>query len=407
MTKFLSGNAYIKKDIDHILIDHVPLNEILRLSKTPIMIFLENKIRDNINVFNNIFGSIFQNFKCFYSFKANFLPEVCKIILSEGIGAEIIGLPELNLAFKLGFPAKKILVGGPYLPDELIEQSVKKKVREIILYNIDDLDKINSSAIKNNLVQNICLRINSQKYASKLGISLDKSNLLKLKEKMKHLQNVNIVSILSHYSTQMNNVDLFKKNLITINTNLINLAKIGIKIENINLGGGFPEATVMPEKQLKEIALALKKMIKELNINYKNVYFEPGRYFVGDSGIFISEIVKTTKDRWVFLDIGNHICPKFARCSLRFYNATQINDTHKYKTSFAGIIPTDQDVLVKDYFFTENPEQGDKILVTNVGAYTLTFSNRFPYALPDIFLVRNNNVKKIFTHSIDHDFSLY
>ena len=405
--KILSGNPYIKKVDEEILIDLIRFEDILKLSKTPIMIFLENRIRDNINVFKNVFGSIFQNFECFYSFKANFLSEICKIICSEDIGAEIIGLPELKLALHLNFPVKKIIIGGPFLPDELIEESIKNNVREIIVYNLNDLDKIDVIAKKYNRIQDICLRINSEKYASKLGIILDHKNLLKLEEKINSLQNIHIISILSHYSTQMNNIKLFQKNIIAVGTNLKKLADIGLKIENINLGGGFPEATVVPEKQLKEIAFNIKGIIEKFHIKYKKIYFEPGRYFVGDSGIFVSEIINVTNDRWIVLDIGNHICPKFARCSLRFYNATQINNPHKFKTSIAGIIPTDQDVLAKDYFFTEKLKLGDRIIVTNVGAYTLTFSNRFPYTLPSIFLVRDNNIKQIFSPSINHDFSIY
>ena len=405
--KIISGNPYIKKDRGKIYFDNVPFSDILKLSNTPIMIFLENKIRSNLNTFKDIFGSIFERFECFYSFKANYLPEICKIIYSEGIGAEIIGLPGLKLALKLGFPVKKILIGGPYLPIELIEESVKNHVREIIVYNLNDLDQINYIAKKHNLIQDICLRINSQKYNSKLGIVLDNKNISHLNKKINNFENINVVSILSHYTTQMNNFELFQKNIKAIGDNIKDLAKIRLNIENINLGGGFPEATVMPEKQLKKIAISIRNTIEQLSINYKKIYFEPGRYFVGDSGIFITKVIKTTKDRWIFLNIGNHICPKFARCSLRFYNANRIDDPHKYKTSIAGIVPTDQDVLVKNYFFTEKLKEGDNVLVTNVGAYALTFSNRFPYSLPNIFLVKDTDIQKIFTPSIDHDISIY
>ncbi|MFW9972097.1 MAG: hypothetical protein ACFFDF_18045, partial [Candidatus Odinarchaeota archaeon] len=149
-----------------------------------------------------------------------------------------------------------------------------------------------------------------------------------------------------------------------------------------------------------------KSTLEILKINYKHIYFEPGRYFIGDAGLFISKIVKTGENRWIFLNVGNHICPKFARCSLRFYNATQIEKPHKYKTSISGIIPTDQDVLVKDYFFTESLLQGDKVLITNAGAYCLTFSNRFPYLLPKIILINKESIKEIFNPNTDGDFSL-
>ncbi|KKM89707.1 hypothetical protein LCGC14_1245910, partial [marine sediment metagenome] len=146
--------------------------------------------------------------------------------------------------------------------------------------------------------------------------------------------------------------------------------------------------------------------IMEYNIHFDHIYFEPGRYFLGDAGLFIAKIIKVSDNRYVFLNIGNHICPKFAKCSLRFYNASKIALSHKEPTSFLGIVPTDQDVLAKNYFFTQNLREGDIVLVTNTGAYCLTFSNRFPYSLPKILLVKDDNFEQIFDPNIDKDFSI-
>ncbi len=404
--KLISGNPFLKKEKDTVFIDSLSFNEIISRFKTPLLIFLENRIRDNIRTFTNVFSAEFRNFHCYYSFKANFLSEICKIISSEGIGAEIVGLPELKLAIKLGFPPHRVIIGGPYLSKELIELSIKSKVKELIIYSLNDIKKINNIAQKLNYFQNVCIRVNSEKYDSKLGVKLDKRKLSQLKEISNNCNNIKINSLLSHYSTQMNDIKQFKKNIQVIAYNLKLLSEYGIEIDNINLGGGFPEATVMTHNQLKIIAKEIKRTLEESGIRYRNIYFEPGRYFIGDAGLFISKIVKVEQKRWIFLNIGNHICPKFARCSLRFYNVSQINEPHKYKTSIAGIMPTDQDVLAKDYFFTETLRKGDKVLVANTGAYCLTFSNRFPYLLPKILLVKDNNFKQIFDPKIDQDFSL-
>ena len=267
----------------------------------------------------------------------------------------------MKLALKLGFPPNKIIVGGPYLSKELIESSIKNRVKEIVIYNLSDLKKINLVAKKFNYIQDICIRVNSQKYNSKLGIKLDEKKVADFKETLRNFKNIKIKSILSHYSTQMNNFRQFRDNIKAVAYNLRLFSGAGISIDNINLGGGFPEATVMPYKQLKTIANEIKMELKRLEINYNNIYFEPGRYFIGDTGLFISKIVKVSENRWIFLNIGNHICPKFAKCSLRFYNASQINEPHKFKTSIAGIIPTDQDVLAKDYFFTDNLNEGENV----------------------------------------------
>ena len=404
--KKISGNPFLTKDNGRILIDSVPMDELTREFKTPILVFLENRIRNNIKSFTNIFSAEFKKLDCFYSFKANFLPDICKIIHSEKIGAELISLPELKLALKVGFLPNKIIIGGPYLPEDLIELSIKNRVRELIIYNLNDLKRINNIAQKFNHVQKVCIRVNSQKFDSKLGIKLNEKKMKKLEASNKRFHNIKINSILSHYSTQMNDIEQFKKNINSIIDSLNILSKSNISIKNINIGGGFPEATVMPKDQLKKIATYIKSTLDKLDVSYENVYVEPGRYFIGDSGLFIAKIVNVSENRWIFLNIGNHICPKFARCSLRFYNASQIDKPHKFKTSFAGIVPTDQDVLTKNYFFTEYLREGDFVLVTNVGAYCLTFSNRFPYSLPKILLIKDRDIKQIFDPYIDKDFSI-
>ena len=404
--KKISGNPYLNKKEGELLIDSILLNEILKTYATPLIIFLENRVRNNINTFNKVFKSVFNNFQCFYSFKANFLPEICNIIQSEGLGAELIGLPELKLALKLQFPTDKIIVGGPYLPQELIEKCVQEKIKEIVVYNMNDLIRINSIAKKSQTIQDICLRINTQKFGSKLGIFLNHSNVIKLKKIINESKNLRIITLLSHYSTQMNNFELFEKNVNILLDNTKILFDAGIKIENINLGGGFPEAVIMPENQLRELATRIDFLISNFELSFKNIYFEPGRYLVGDAGLLIAKIIKVTDDRWIFLNIGNHICPKFAKSSMRFYNATRIEEPHKFKTSIAGIIPTDQDVLAKDYFFTNDLEEGDFVIITNVGAYNLTFSNRFPYLLPNIILVKDKTATNIFNPSVNHDFSI-
>ena len=76
------------------------------------------------------------------------------------------------------------------------------------------------------------------------------------------------------------------------------------------------------------------------------------------------------------------------------------------QASIAGIVPTDQDVLAKNYFFTKHIRVGDLVLITNTGAYCLTFSNRFPYSLPIILLVTDDKFRQIFNPDIDKDISI-
>jgi len=405
--KKLAGNPYLKVKEGKIFIDLVPLECLLRDYNTPLIIFIENRIKDNIKRFNNVFSNIFNNYQGFYSVKANYLPQINKLISTEKIGAELISLPELVMTLNADYSSENIIVGGPYLSNELIKNCMNHLIKEIVVYNLTDLKLIDNYAKKFNICQDVCLRINSMKYESKLGIKINSENSKTIKHILDQCNNIRISTILSHYGSQMNHPNQYLNNAKLLINALKILKNNGIPIKNINFGGGFPEATVMPEDQLDIIGNRIKKNLEKNQIEYENVYFEPGRYIVGDAAVFIAKIIKKTKDRWVILNIGNHICPKFARCSLRFYNASRIEKAHKYKTSIAGIIPTDQDVLAKDYFFTNQIHIKDNVLITNVGAYCLTFSNRFPYRLPKILLIKDDGYREIFNQKEDGDFSIY
>lgn len=405
--KTLAGNPYLKVEDGNVSIDSITIKTILKDFETPLMIFIENRIRDNIRRFNRVFSDTFKNFRGYYSVKANYLPTINEIISSEDLGAEIISLPELNVALESGFPPEKIIAGGPYLSDALIDKCLTHSIKEIVIYNLDDIKRVERRAKKHKINQDLCLRINPMKYESKLGVKIVDENCKTLKTILNNCSHIKITTILSHYGSQMNSVKQYLKNVKVVADSLKLLESYGIDVKNLNLGGGFPEATVMPEHQLEKVASSIRTHINKQNVDYEKIYFEPGRYIVGDAAVFIAKVIKTTINRWIVINIGNHICPKFARCSLRFYNVSRIDRAQKYKTSIAGIIPTDQDVLAKDYFLTEKIKCDDKILITNVGAYCLTFSNRFPYRLPKILLVNGNQWQLLFDQKKDKDFSIH
>ena len=64
--KKLAGNKYLIKDDKTLTIDKIPICDFLKRSNTPMMIFLEDKLRENITSFIEVFDSVFSNFKCFY-----------------------------------------------------------------------------------------------------------------------------------------------------------------------------------------------------------------------------------------------------------------------------------------------------------------------------------------------------
>ncbi|TFH27549.1 MAG: hypothetical protein E4G98_06060 [Promethearchaeota archaeon] len=194
-------------------------------------------------------------------------------------------------------------------------------------------------------------------------------------------------------------------NLIDIIQNLRKYAQLKPKI--INFGGGFPNADSIKQDDFIPLLQEVKSALdKELDGKY-SMFYEPGRFIVEDAGFCLCEVIKfDPSSKTVFVNVGNNLIPKFMKASLRFYNASRSTDALRFPVDILGNVPSDQDILIKNYNFTEKVERGDIIIIANVGAYALTWSTRFPYSKPSILILDGKKIHVYHDRTSSHDFSL-
>ncbi|KOR29969.1 ornithine decarboxylase [Achromatium sp. WMS1] len=169
------------------------------------------------------------------------------------------------------------------------------------------------------------------------------------------------------------------------------LAKQGIKLQSLNMGGGFPANYLTKVNTLSTYA---KEINHYLTIHFgsqvPNIYLEPGRGLVGNAGILVSEVVliakksRTDLRRWVYTDVG-------------IFNGLMeaIDESIKYplytsKTGPSGEVilagPTcDSLDIIYEKFKYQLPLSlsiGDQLFWFSTGAYTASYSaiefNGFP-----------------------------
>jgi len=87
--------------------------------------------------------------------------------------------------------------------------------------------------------------------------------------------------------------------------------------------------------------------------------------------------------------------PTFAKNPLRFYNIDSKLNKYNKPIDIYGIVLSNNDIIAKNYNFTPHINIGDNILAINCGAYSHTFSIRFPYKTPDIIIIDGDNFYKI------------
>ena len=394
MGKPIFGNNYITFEKNSFYLDKTLITNLQKCYKTPFFVFMRNKIIKNVQIFNSTLADVFNSYRFFYSTKANYLEEILKIISGCSVPFEILSEFEYNLIKNNGLNTENLLVGGPYLPKSFINSVIKEKNLIFVIYSIEDLKKLNEIAIiKNQPKIRVILRFKSNKKNSFLGLFDDEETLQLLSKELGNLSNLKVVGILSHYGTQLNIIEKYVSNAKFISNLACKLEDLGILVPKIfNFGGGFPNASACKKNMLKLIFSEVKKTVENCGYNNITYFFEPGRFIVGDTGVAVIEIInKFPKRKLIYVNAGGYILPRFAKNAHRIYNLNHSLKNYNTPINIHGITSSDTDILAKNYNFIKNSSLGDKLLVTNCGAYSLTFSNRFPYKFPQIVFIDKNN----------------
>ena len=344
----------------------------------------------------------------FYSVKSNYLEPVIKMINEMNFGFEIITELELNLLIKNRIDPERILCGGPYFPLSLMEKAINYGIDEYVLYDLDDLIKINDIANRANTRIKVILRFVQNKYEARVGIPAIDTEFDRLSDIIQKAKSIKIIGILNHYASQMNSIEVYQKNaefLVDIANKLRD--KCGIRCSVFDIGGGFPEAFIFPDTHFLKYLEEMRNIFIKNNWADVNIYYEPGRYIVGSAGFLFSKIVRRNNHySTLFLDVGTNLIPIFARSSIRLHNVDKIACEQKKKFDIMGSIPSDQDLLAKNYNFEADSDVNDRVIISGVGAYTLTFSNRFPYAFPAIIFYENGEFHEYRSRGDSRDIAL-
>lgn len=94
-----------------------------------------------------------------YASKVFSCKAICKIVMEEGIGLDVVSDGELYTAASVGFPMEKVCFHGNNKTDGELEMAIDHNVGRIIVDNIFELERLNRLAEKKGVTANIMFRI--------------------------------------------------------------------------------------------------------------------------------------------------------------------------------------------------------------------------------------------------------
>ena len=290
------------------------IEEIIQKYPTPFHIYDEKAIRENAKKLIKTF-SWCDTFKEYFAVKANPNPYLLKILKEEGFGADCSSLAELVLAEKASITGENIMFTSNDTPAE--EYVKAKKLGAII--NLDDITHIDFLEQNTGLPDLICFRYNpgplrggnaliGKPEEAKYGLTKDQ-----ILEAYKICKQKGIKRFGLHTMLASNELDpnYFIDTAIMLFDLVVDLSKeVGIKMEFVNLGGGFgiPYRPEQNRLDMDYISAGIKKAFEEKIVKNKlnplKIFMECGRIITGPYGYLVTKAIhkKDTYKNYIGLD---------------------------------------------------------------------------------------------------------
>lgn len=345
------------------------IRRLVKKEGSPLMLISREALRKQYQTFKRHLSNVTP----YYAIKANPHPEIIKTFIQQGSGFDVASAAEMNLVLSLGANPEKIIFANTIKSIEDIKIAHKAKVRLMTFDNESELYKIAKYAPGAKVI----VRIKVDNAGSTVELSLkfgaDPEHALFLLKKAKSL-GLKPTGVSFHVGSQCVNVKNFNSALDVSTAIFEEAKKIGIPLDILDIGGGFPIRHFDEDNHItfKDIAKHIrKKMKRQFN---KKVQFiaEPGRFFAGPAGTLITQIVGRTfrnNRNYYYLNdgvYGDFSGMIFDHCKYQFKT---LRRGQKFLSTLAGPTCDSLDVLSLSEDLPEM-DVGNIVYVKNIGAYS-------------------------------------
>jgi diaminopimelate decarboxylase len=277
--------------------ENVKVAAVAKAVGTPFYLYSYKTLADHFTKLQKAFAKV--NPTICFAMKSNGNLAIIKSLIDLGAGIDIVSVGELKKALIAGVDPKKVVFASVGKTEEEIAFAIKTG---ILLFNVEsepELAEINRIAKKMKKVVQAALRINPDVPApthnyihtgslkKKFGIDLRTTKQIFKSQKKYPYVKVNGVHI--HIGSQITEgapfVGALKKVVAFINE----LRAEGVHIEYLDIGGGL--GIIYKDENPQTAQSYADKVLPILEKTGLKIIMEPGRFIIGNAGIFVTKVL--------------------------------------------------------------------------------------------------------------------
>jgi diaminopimelate decarboxylase len=381
----------------------IPISQLAqRIGQTPFYAYDRNLITHKIVELRK---QIPPDLKIHYAVKANPMPAVVQHISTLVDGLDLASVGEMKIALDTTMPVKNISFAAPAKRDQDLTQAIAAEIT-INVESQNELEKIAQLSEKIGIQANVAIRINPSFELKSSGVKMgggakpfgiDEEFVPDILKRVKTLE-LNFKGFHIFSGSQCLKADAIidaQQKSIDLAIRLADFCPT--PIQTLNIGGGFgipyfPNESELNIQQIGDSLFNSMEKLKKIQPQI-DVIIELGRYLVGETGIYVSQILDKKLSRGqTFLVVNGGLHQHLAasgnfgqilRKNYPIAIGNKMNSPEKETVNIVGLLCTPLDILA-DKVELPKAEIGDFVVIFQSGAYGFTASPREFLSQPEI-----------------------
>ena len=379
-----------------LVVGGVPATELAREYGTPLYVYDAGVIDRKWAALR---AALPPEFEIYFSVKANPNPAIVSHLLAKGAGLEVASGGELCGAITAGCLPADILFAGPGKSEAELEMAISYGIGEVHVESAVEAERVAAIATRLGVRVNAALRVNpaaaAQGGAMRMGgkaapFGVDEECL-----------DAVLDLLLAEPAVEFRGLHLFSGTQILDYAVLVQQYRCGLEIarrvakrvghplHTLDFGGGLGIPYFAKEEELdtgrlrEEVAKVMAEIRSDRLLAGTRFVVEPGRYLVGEAGVYLTRIsdIKVSRGRTFYIVDGgmnHHLAASgnLGQVIKRNFPVAVVNrlgDRPTETVDLVGPLCTPLDTLARDTALPK-AEVGDLVGILQSGAYGLTAS---------------------------------